>query len=270
MGGRPFCIGWRSSIRVPDPLRQVPQRGRAPPRGFPGPPLPRSTPSRRFATVRTVHVFGLLGASEGLGVVAIDLTVAGDEWLFGWDFTPGIVSVWADDGGRAIVWQRAGAGVRRSQARFHRWILRRAWRMRHGGALVEEGPGGTRDLLPGNGWYRRRALSALGADGRALRRAIIQGAAAVGPGSGTCANARRVLRGRRGRAVPDADRAGLLSRPGLRRSPPAAIRPGDDRALADARAHLPGRGARQRGLAASARGAGGRRRGDADRRPLRA
>ena len=29
-----------------------------------------------------------------------------DEHLFGWDPTPGIVSVWADRQGRAIVWRR--------------------------------------------------------------------------------------------------------------------------------------------------------------------
>jgi hypothetical protein len=27
-----------------------------------------------------------------------------DEWVWGWDSTPGIVSVWADLDGRATVW----------------------------------------------------------------------------------------------------------------------------------------------------------------------
>ena len=32
-----------------------------------------------------------------------------DEWLWGWDPTPGIVSVWADADGRATVWRRIAA-----------------------------------------------------------------------------------------------------------------------------------------------------------------
>src|SRR5512146_2781096 len=38
-----------------------------------------------------------------------------DEWVWGWDSTPGIVSVWADLDGRATVWRRipkTGALVR--------------------------------------------------------------------------------------------------------------------------------------------------------------
>ncbi len=48
-----------------------------------------------------------------------------DEWLWGWDPTPGIVSVWADDDGRAIVWRRTpgtGALVRETE-RFRPWLL---------------------------------------------------------------------------------------------------------------------------------------------------
>ena len=30
-----------------------------------------------------------------------------DEWLWGWDDTPGIVSVWAERSGRATIWRRA-------------------------------------------------------------------------------------------------------------------------------------------------------------------
>ena len=33
-------------------------------------------------------------------------TAVQDEWLWGWDPTPGIVSVWAEADGRAIVWRR--------------------------------------------------------------------------------------------------------------------------------------------------------------------
>ena len=48
-----------------------------------------------------------------------------DEWLWGWDPTPGIVSVWAEADGRATVWRRspeAGELVR-EEARFRPWIL---------------------------------------------------------------------------------------------------------------------------------------------------
>jgi DNA polymerase elongation subunit (family B) len=50
-----------------------------------------------------------------------------DELLFGWDPTPGIVSVWADHEGEALVWRRlpgdtAGAPVRERE-RFTPWIF---------------------------------------------------------------------------------------------------------------------------------------------------
>ena len=48
-----------------------------------------------------------------------------DEWLWGWDDTPGIVSVWAEENGRASVWRRiveTGALVR-EDVRFRPWIL---------------------------------------------------------------------------------------------------------------------------------------------------
>jgi DNA polymerase elongation subunit (family B) len=45
-----------------------------------------------------------------------------DDWLFGWDPTPGIVSVWADRAGRALVWQRDAGGVTCTPARFRPWL----------------------------------------------------------------------------------------------------------------------------------------------------
>jgi hypothetical protein len=42
-----------------------------------------------------------------------------EEWLWGWDMTPGIVSVYAEPDGRAIVWRRiaeTGALVRERSA----------------------------------------------------------------------------------------------------------------------------------------------------------
>src|SRR3954470_13280066 len=48
-----------------------------------------------------------------------------DEWLWGWDPTPGIVSVWAEPNGRVAIWRRipdTGALVR-EDARFRPWML---------------------------------------------------------------------------------------------------------------------------------------------------
>ena len=87
-----------------------------------------------------------------------------DEWLWGWDPTPGIVSVWAEDNGRAFVWRRP-PGTRelvREQERFRPWlILPRLDDLEHlgdrlrgdgdDGALVTwrelEGPGALRFLV---------------------------------------------------------------------------------------------------------------------------
>ncbi|HEX4207048.1 MAG TPA: DNA polymerase domain-containing protein [Ktedonobacteraceae bacterium] len=46
-----------------------------------------------------------------------------DEWLFGWDPTPGIVSVWAHRDGQAVIWQRDGEHVKCLRERFTPWIL---------------------------------------------------------------------------------------------------------------------------------------------------
>jgi DNA polymerase elongation subunit (family B) len=49
---------------------------------------------------------------------------AQDEWLWGWDPTPAIVSVWADDTGQAIVWRRPEGGTLvREEERFRPWLL---------------------------------------------------------------------------------------------------------------------------------------------------
>jgi DNA polymerase, archaea type len=48
-----------------------------------------------------------------------------DEWLWGWDPTPGIVSVWVDTDGRATVWRRIGKSgdLVREEDRFRPWLL---------------------------------------------------------------------------------------------------------------------------------------------------
>ncbi|MFO0615723.1 MAG: 3'-5' exonuclease, partial [Polyangiaceae bacterium] len=93
-----------------------------------------------------------------------------EEWLFGWDATPRIVSVWASADGRAIVWRRAQDGsLVREEERFRPWILLSSRDdLRHPGAHaleVEElhGPGELRFLVSAD-------------DGRTLARAVLDGA----------------------------------------------------------------------------------------------
>ncbi len=47
----------------------------------------------------------------------------GNEWLWGWDPTPGIVSVWADASGRAWVWRRADGTLTTEQVGYRPWVL---------------------------------------------------------------------------------------------------------------------------------------------------
>ena len=52
-------------------------------------------------------------------------TAVEDEWLWGSDETPGIVSVWAEPDGAAVVWRRdpqTGVLIREDE-RFRPWIL---------------------------------------------------------------------------------------------------------------------------------------------------
>jgi DNA polymerase elongation subunit (family B) len=103
-----------------------------------------------------------------------------EEWLWGWDPTPGIVSVWADAGGRALVWRRipeTGELVREEE-RFRPWLLLdRLDDLRHlGDRLGPEGRSGARV------WYReldgpgelRFLVSA--DDGAELARTVLHGA----------------------------------------------------------------------------------------------
>jgi DNA polymerase, archaea type len=46
-----------------------------------------------------------------------------DPWLFGWDTTSGIVSVWAERGGRALVWQRVEGQVIYTQEQYQPWLF---------------------------------------------------------------------------------------------------------------------------------------------------
>jgi DNA polymerase I len=46
-----------------------------------------------------------------------------DEWLWGWDPTPGIVSVWSDGDGRVHVWRRVDGALVHEQVAFRPWML---------------------------------------------------------------------------------------------------------------------------------------------------
>lgn len=48
-----------------------------------------------------------------------------DEWLSGWDHTPGIVSVWVDRDAEAVVWRRSAetGKLTREVERFRPWVL---------------------------------------------------------------------------------------------------------------------------------------------------
>src|SRR5579875_2287100 len=46
-----------------------------------------------------------------------------DEWLFGWDMTPGIVSVWANREGLALIWRREQRRIICARTRFRPWLL---------------------------------------------------------------------------------------------------------------------------------------------------
>ncbi|HWU89298.1 MAG TPA: 3'-5' exonuclease, partial [Kofleriaceae bacterium] len=104
-----------------------------------------------------------------------------DEWLWGWDPTPGIVSVWAEPDGRALVWRRlpdTGELVR-DEVRFRPWIVLGSLDdLAHlGDDLRPEGDGGAAAVtyrgLDGPGELR---FVASAADLRELSGAVLRGA----------------------------------------------------------------------------------------------
>ena len=89
----------------------------------------------------------------------------------GWDPTPGIVSVWADWDGRAIVWRRLPESGRliREEARFKPWalldsLLPLGQPAGHFTYRTLEGPGALRYLVHAADGRRLRALRDLGKD----------------------------------------------------------------------------------------------------------
>ncbi|MCC7132988.1 MAG: ribonuclease H-like domain-containing protein [Gemmatimonadales bacterium] len=102
-----------------------------------------------------------------------------DEWLLGWDPTPGIVSVWAEADGRALVWRRlpdTGALVR-DEERFRPWLLLdRLDDLLHLGPDLGPEGAGTRITwreLEGPGALRFLVSAP---DGKTLARALVRGA----------------------------------------------------------------------------------------------
>jgi len=113
-----------------------------------------------------------------------------DEWLWGWDPTPGIVSVWAEPDGRAFVWRRppATGELVREDETFRPWVLLdRLDDLAHlgaglapAGAVTAASPEGvaaarfTYCELDGPGALR---FLVTGPDGRELAAAVLKGAA---------------------------------------------------------------------------------------------
>jgi DNA polymerase, archaea type len=107
-----------------------------------------------------------------------------DEWVFGWDPMPGIVSVWAQRDGRAVVWRREGARVLCVKETFRPWLFATTLDdLAHlGSALIASSPTElgmdtssisyhTLDGPPGS--YRYLLTSR---DGRLLERTLLTGA----------------------------------------------------------------------------------------------
>lgn len=109
------------------------------------------------------------------------MTTIEDEIVFGWDPTPGIVSVWADHEGQALVWRRVEGEIHRERERFRPWLLAEHLQdLGHLGAdLVDVRAAGAAGALvqcrelDGDGAYRYLLTAR---SGRALARAILTGA----------------------------------------------------------------------------------------------
>jgi DNA polymerase elongation subunit (family B) len=61
--------------------------------------------------------------TDARALVPLDAAPSLDPILFGWDPTPGIVSVWADRDGKALVWQRVAGRVVCERERFRPWLF---------------------------------------------------------------------------------------------------------------------------------------------------
>ena len=106
-------------------------------------------------------------------------TLLEDEYLFGWDATPGIVSVWANRSGEAVVWRREEQRITISRERFRPWVFATSLDdLAHTGVSVHttSSTGASityRELDGAEGSYRFLLSSA---DGRLLERELLRGA----------------------------------------------------------------------------------------------
>jgi len=87
-----------------------------------GVPTPRDAASRIDPTEAPTEV---AGTAAGVPTPRDAASRIEDEWLWGWDPTPGIVSVWAEPDGRAFVWRRipATGQLVREDVRFRPWLV---------------------------------------------------------------------------------------------------------------------------------------------------
>lgn len=105
-----------------------------------------------------------------------------DERLFGWNPAPGIVSVWADRSGRALLWRREGERVTCSRDVFRPWLLATSLDdLRH----VREAPMPSRAPGAGSAMFTYRELAGqpgsfryilFARDGRTLEQELTVGA----------------------------------------------------------------------------------------------
>jgi DNA polymerase, archaea type len=103
------------------------------------------------------------------------------DWVFGWDTTPGIVSLWTGSGGEVLVWRRENSILKLEHDRYRPWIF--AESLKHlshlGNALQHNSSDGefTVTKLRGNGAYQYLITAR---DSRMLRGAILEGAKQAG------------------------------------------------------------------------------------------
>ena len=102
-----------------------------------------------------------------------------DEYLFGWDDMPGIVSVWASRSGEAILWRREGERITTTRERFRPWLFATSLQdLSHTNISsdTDSAPGARityRELEGEEGSFRYLLSST---DGRLLERELLRGA----------------------------------------------------------------------------------------------
>ena len=110
------------------------------------------------------------------------LTPNEDEYLFGWDPTPGIVSVWANREGQAIIWQRLGEQIVSSKERFRPWLFATSLQdlAQLGPRLIHNidstGDTSTFSYFELNGPAKSYRYLISASNGRSLERALVDGA----------------------------------------------------------------------------------------------